>query len=127
MKEQVQLLKIVLDFLDQLSEEQLVLLIEKKARLKLETEKNPPKEPKTTEVDAAEVCKRLECCSTREEAMQYMAEVSLSKAGLKAVAKKYNISLGSKDRRDQIAEKIVENVVGSRLRFDALLNTDLKR
>lgn len=127
MKTQVQLLKIVFDFLDQLPEEQLALLIEKKARLKLETEKNPSKGSRTAEFDVEEVCKRLECCSTREEAMQYMTEVSLSRAGLKAVAKKYNIPLGSKDRSNQIAEKIIENVVGSRLRFDALLNTDLKR
>lgn len=42
-------------------------------------------------------------------------------------AKKYNIPLGSKETNSQIVEKIVENIVGSKLKFDVLLNTNLKQ
>lgn len=45
----------------------------------------------------------------------------------KSYCKRYNIPLGSKDTNVQIIDKLVENVVGSKLKFDALLNTDLKR
>lgn len=57
---------------------------------------------------------------------EYITNLHLIKKELKAIAKKYNIPLGSKETNEQIVEKIIENIVGSKLRFDALLNTDLK-
>lgn len=125
MKEQVQLLKIVFDFLDRLSEEQLQLLLSKKAKIKFEMEKEIINAP-TTQVCLEEVCSKIEAFTTREEAIEYINTLSLLKADLKIIAKKYNIPLGSKETNGQIVEKIIENVVGSKLKFDALLNTDLK-
>lgn len=125
MKEQVQLLKIVFDFLDRLSEEQLQLLLSKKAKIKFEMEKEIINAP-TTQVCLEEVCSKIEEFTTREEAIEYINTLSLLKADLKIIAKKYNIPLGSKETNGQIVEKIIENVVGSKLKFDALLNTDLK-
>lgn len=125
MKEQVQLLKIVFDFLDRLSEEQLQLLLLKKAKIKFEMEKEIINAP-TTQVCLEEVCSKIEAFTTREEAIEYINTLSLLKADLKIIAKKYNIPLGSKETNGQIVEKIIENVVGSKLKFDALLNTDLK-
>lgn len=125
MKEQVQLLKLIFDFLDRLSEEQLQLLLSKKAKIKLEVEKETENELHT-QICLDDVCCKIESFTTREEVMEYINEQSLFKADLKAIAKKYNIPLGSKDTNQQIVEKIVENVVGSKLRFHALLNTHLK-
>ncbi|MFG6367490.1 MAG: hypothetical protein K1W16_03525 [Lachnospiraceae bacterium] len=127
MKEQIQLFKIVFDFLDNLSEEELQLLISKKARLNLEIEKTITEESKPMHVCVEKICEKIEGFSTREDALEYITGLSLLKAELKAVAKKYDIHIGSKETNNQIAEKIIENVVGSKLRFDALLNTDLKR
>lgn len=124
MKDQVQLLKIVFDFLDRLSEEQLQLLLSKKAKIKLEMEKEI--NVSTTQVCLEEVCSKIEEFTSREEAIEYMNVLSLLKADLKVIAKKYNIPLGSKETNGQIVEKIIENVVGAKLKFDALLNTDLK-
>ena len=125
MKDQVELLKIVFDFLAHLSEEQLQLLLSKKAKIKLEIEKEKKDELKALD-SLEEICSKLEGFRTREKAMEYIMSLSLGKAGLKDIAKEYNIPLGSKDTNLQIIEKIIENVVGSRLKFDALLNTDLK-
>jgi hypothetical protein len=125
LKEQVQLLKLMFDFLDRLSEEQLQLLLTKKAKIKLEIEKEIMDDP-TTHICLEEVCSKIESYTTREEVVEYINGLSLLKVDLKAIAKKYNIPLGSKETNQQIVEKIVENVVGSKLRFDALLNTDLK-
>lgn len=80
----------------------------------------------TTHICLEEVCSKIESYTTREEVVEYINGLSLLKVDLKAIAKKYNIPLGSKETNQQIVEKIVENVVGSKLRFDALLNTDLK-
>ncbi|EOS29997.1 hypothetical protein C807_02391 [Lachnospiraceae bacterium 28-4] len=126
MKKQVRLLKIVFDFLEHLSEEQLELLISKRARLKLDIGREV-REEFTTEICIDEVCDEIEKFTTREEAKQYIEGLSLLKVDLKAIAKRYNIPLGSKDTNVQIIDKLVENVVGSKLKFDALLNTDLKR
>ncbi|MCM1201979.1 MAG: hypothetical protein NC312_12180 [Bacteroides fragilis] len=125
MKEQVQLLKTVFDFLDRLSEEQLQLLLSKKAKIKFEMEKEIINTP-ATQICLEEVCSKIEEFTTREEAIEYINTLSLLKADLKIIAKNYNIPLGSKETNGQIAEKIIENVVGSKLKFDALLNTDLK-
>jgi len=125
-KKQVRLLKIVFDFLEHLSEEQLELLISKRARLKLDIGREV-REEFTTEICIDEVCDEIEKFTTREEAKQYIEGLSLLKVDLKAIAKRYNIPLGSKDTNVQIIDKLVENVVGSKLKFDALLNTDLKR
>lgn len=127
MKEQIQLFKIIFDFLDNLSEEQLKLLIAKKARLNVEIEKTITEESKPIHICVEEICEKIEGFSTREDALEYITGLSLLKAELKAIAKKYDIPIGSKETNNQIAEKIIENVVGSKLRFDALLNTDLKR
>lgn len=126
MKDQVQLLKIVFDFLNNLSEEQLKLLIEKRARLNVEMEKTVTAKPEVS-IPVDEICERINGFSTREEALEYITGLSLLKSQLKAIAKKYDIPIGNKETNNQIAEKIVENVIGSKLRFDALLNTDLKR
>lgn len=121
----MQLFKLVFDFLDRLSEEQLHLLLTKKAKIKLEIEKETVIEP-TTQICLEEVCSKLECFTTREEAEQYIDGLSLLKTDLKYIAKKYNIPIKAKETNRQIVKKIVENVVGSKLRFDALLTANLK-
>ena len=133
MKDNIQLFKCVFDFLDHLSEEQLSLLINKKAKLKLELIKEQANEStkEITEIKGEQicienVCKHIESYMTREEAMEYLYNLQLLKNDLRSIAKHYNIPLGSKETNSQIMEKIIENVVGSKLRFDALLNTDLK-
>lgn len=125
MKEQIQLLKIIFDFLAHLTEEQINMLINKKAKLKLEIEKDVVSEPKS-KICIDEVCETIQEFTTREEATEYINQLALLKSDLKAIARKYNIPLGSKATNIQITEKIIENVIGSKLKFDALLSTDLK-
>lgn len=125
----MQLLKVVFEFLECLPEDQLKMLVAKKAKLylKMETEKEIKKvsEP-ITQNYLDDICKEIENFTTRGEAIEYINRLTLLKADLKIIAKKYNIPLGSKETNSQIVEKIVENIVGSKLKFDALLNTNLK-
>lgn len=126
----MQLLKVVFEFLECLPEDQLKMLVAKKAKLylKMETEKEIKKvsEP-ITQNYLDDICKEIENFTSRGEAIEYINRLTLLKADLKIIAKKYNIPLGNKETNSQIVEKIVENIVGSKLKFDALLNTNLKQ
>ena len=101
------------------------MLVSQKAKLRLEIEREMLNET-TTKICIDEVCDEIEKFTTREDAIEYISQLSLLKVDLKAIATKYNIPMGSKETNTQMIDKIVENVVGSKLRFDALLNTDLK-
>lgn len=124
MKDQIQLFKVVIDVLNQLSEEQLNDLVSKKARLRLEYPKKP-EESQSALMPIDEICVKLDAFQSREEAYAFFEGLTITKADLKNIAKQYNIPLASKDTNAQLIEKIIENVVGSKLRFDALLNTNL--
>ena len=124
LKEQIKMLKIVIDFLDGLSEEQLNKLLEKKAKIKIELvqeERN-----KKSNIDIEQICQDIEKFQDTAEAEQFLTKLNLVKFDLKLIAKHYEIPLNSKETNANITKKIVETVVGSKLRFDALLNTNLR-
>lgn len=102
------------------------MLVTKEARLSVEVEKIVIEKSKPIQINVEEICQRIEGYSTREDALEYINGLSLIKNDLKAIAKKYDIPIRNNETNNQIVEKIIENVVGSRLKFDALLNTDLK-
>lgn len=124
MKEQLKLFKILLDTIDRLSEEELSALLSGKAYLKFELSgEQKTNEPSHTIPDA--FLAQLESCHSRESAQKYFDEANFSKITLKAIAKHYSIPIGSKDTNSQIIDKIIEIVVGSKLKYDTLLNTNL--
>lgn len=131
MRKDLKLFKIVYDFLEQLTDEQLKLLVSDKAKLQLEIAEKalPPTEPVPLQmpVPLEEIRTKLENFSSREEATAYLEQLSLHKKELKAIAENNNIPLSSKETNEQMVKTIVENTVGAKLKFDALLNIDLKR
>lgn len=131
MRKDLKLFKIVYDFLEQLTDEQLKLLVSDKAKLQLEiTEKILPiaePVPLQMPIHLEEIRTKLENFSSREEATAYLEQLSLHKRELKAIAQNNNIPLSSKETKEQLIKTIVENTVGARLKFNALLNIDLKK
>ncbi|MGX7200766.1 hypothetical protein BCR22_08275 [Enterococcus plantarum] len=131
MKEQIQLMKLVFDTLNKLSTTQLDDLLAKKAQLKLiyPEEKKVKNEISNNEIDKIvnEISNELEQVDSRDKAESILNNRTINKQMLKLISKKYNISLNGKDSNTVIIEKIIENVVGSKIKFDALLNTDLKK
>lgn len=123
-KDEIKLIKIIADILDGLSEEQLAAILEKKARLKFEP---------TTVQKADEIVDELsndfyvqfEMCQSRESAQKLFDTSNFQKSTLKSIAKHYGVPVGSKDRNQQIVSKIIETVIGSKIKFDTLLNTNL--
>jgi len=98
MRKDLKLFKIVYDFLKQLTDEQLKLLVSDKAKLQLEiTEKNlPPVEPVPLQmpIPLEEIRTKLENFSSRKEAIAYLEQLSLHKKELKAIAQKLKTQLG---------------------------------
>jgi len=126
MKNDILLMKIVVDFLSQLDNSQIEDLLNKRARLKLEvTAKN--KAAITNEGSISEVCNSLEQKTSREDACSYLYTLNLNKTTLKLLVKHYNIPLASKATNTQMTDAIVEAVIGSKLRYDALYNTDFSK
>ena len=125
MKDTVTVLKLVIDFLDRLNENELYDIINHKAKLKLEYEKTKVSVDYDTE-RVSEICKKLETITIREEATEYLKSLNINKNTLKEIVRQYNIPCTSKDTNTELIVKIVESVVGAKLRFDALLNTNLE-
>ena len=125
MKESVAVLKIVCDFLDRCSEEDLVLLRTGKAKIKIEYQKE-----KTVHQEAntniSEILDEVTQLTTIEGAKAYFSEKRYNKAVLKKIAEKNNISVSSKETNEQIINRIIDILIGSKLRYDALLNMDTK-
>ncbi len=126
MKETISVLKIVLDFLNQLSDSELSDIMNKKAKLKLDYGSKANKIVDKENVKI--ICERLESLTTRECAFEYLKEFEADRNLLKSIAKEYKIPFTSKDKdsNKELVEKIIEGVVGAKLRFDALLNTKLE-
>ncbi|HBJ1648789.1 TPA: hypothetical protein LA462_003337 [Clostridium botulinum] len=126
MKETIMTLKVIVDFLSQLTEEQISDIINNKAKLKLEYRK--AKDNKKSDIKGIrEICKKLENINSRDEGIKYLKSLNIRKNELKAIGKEYNIPFTTRDTNAQLIDKIIEGLVGAKLRFDALLNTNLSK
>lgn len=136
MKDTVTVMNFIFNFLDKLSESELKDVVNNKVELKLERKDIPKpitkKDTKKTSSnnllsnEIKDICDGLETMVSREVAKDYLEKQNITKANLKAIASKYNIHVTTKDTNSKLIAKIVEGVVGSKLRFDALLDTELK-
>jgi len=124
MKDTVALLKVIFDFLSSLSDEQLRNLIEKKIKLRIDNQKQLEPEKKTVP-DVGEICAKLNIFTTKEQARDLFNNIVADKPTLKEIAKHYSIPVLSNDTNAQLVDKIIENVVGAKMKFDTLLNTKI--
>lgn len=128
MNSSVSLIKVVFDFLSSLDDSQIEDLINKKVQLKLEP--NRGKKASMPEIDEnaiGEICEVLEKETTRENARFYLTEKNPNKATLKSLVKHYKIPMTSKATNQQMIDAIIEAVIGSKIRYDALYNTNLTK
>lgn len=132
MNSNILLMKIVFEFLNGLDDSQIEDLINKKVCLKLQPtlEHDKGKEtsiPETDEYSIDPICTTLEEKMTRDDARVYLTEMGLNKATLKLLVKHYKIPLTSKATNPQMIDAIIEAVVGSKIRYEALYNTNLTK
>ena len=128
MKKIIGILSKVMSNLSLLSDEELEQLLNGKARLRYEIiEKKCAKLDKGVKEDFLEVKNKLNSMKSRESALIYLSELNLKKSDILKIASEYEISLPVKDKNGVLIEKLIENVVGSKLRFDSLLDMNLKK
>lgn len=132
MNSNVLLIKIVFEFLNSLEDSQIEDLINKKVCLKLAPNLEPDKKKETSipqidECSISLICTALEGKTTRDDARAYLAEMGLNKAALKLLVKHYKIPLTSKATNAQMIDAVIEAAVGSKIRYEALYNTNLTK
>lgn len=154
MKDAVKLTKLICDFLNGLSEEEISALLENEARLKVEFsarktcvfcdcslgEVERTEAIYETEVNGAihrtadkaiklpdSFFQELDSLDSREKAQELFKQSAFCKAQLVEIARHYSIPVTTKDRNAQIVDRIIESVVGSKLKHETLLTANLHR
>lgn len=130
MKDAICIAKIVVNFLERLSEEQIDDLLNNKARLKFEaiSDKkagNKGKEEEDTLYHSEKlngVKEKINAFTSTDEARGYFESMAFTKKELKAIANMYEMPVANSDTNRALAEKLIKNLVGSRIRFDTLLS-----
>lgn len=122
-KDYITIIKIIIDFIDQLTEEQISELILKKAKLKIE--KTGAKKS-INNFDIDEITQKLDSFENRLEATEYISSISPNVDLLRQLSKHYSISNYSKLKSQDMIEKIIAATVGTKERHKALYETNLK-
>jgi hypothetical protein len=121
----VKILRTLASAIDNLDEEQLDLLIAGKARIAILPTDKPKGSASTSTLDQTELISRLSACSDREQARAILMEAT-NKDVLTAFAKTQKIYVAKHDRRDDIENKIIEFIVGAKLRTEAIQTLNMK-
>lgn len=127
------ILQIVSNLLNSLSDDQYNELLNGNGKLvyKENTKKisrGQEKLQKTDDISYESLGEKIRLCKTREEAFQVIRnEPSLkTKSELIKLAHILEVHIIKRDTREKIEEKIVESVVGSKIRFETIKNINLK-
>ncbi|MPM36656.1 hypothetical protein SDC9_83255 [bioreactor metagenome] len=129
-KEQIlELVSLALRTIAQLSEKEVNSLLNKEATLVVKSVKGQGR--KINKVDTKEfghIEKHTQVISnfnTRGEAQAYLGSVKLKKEELIILSKLMSVHINKSDKKEEIINKIIESVVGSKLRVEAIKNTIL--
>jgi hypothetical protein len=120
--------------LEEMSEADFQRLLNGSGFLKFATlspKRNKRKTSETSRMSAVELrtlIQRLQQCQSRDEVRQYLHEDPRAplKDNLEQLTKLVNVHVNKHDRREAIEDKIVESVVGVKLRSEAILGLNLK-
>lgn len=130
----VRLLHSLADAVEQMSEFEVEQLIAGSTGLRVPSSKRKQTTGKTGEnsslspQELESLIDDLQKCATREDVRQLLhhnKQVS-TKANLTRLAKMLKVHVNKHDRREAIEDKVIEAVIGVRLRSDAILGLNLK-
>lgn len=129
------ILEIIIELLDNISDKQFTKLLKGEGRL-VYIEKETHKKSKNLKDENVQINdsvyeklgNKIKLCKTREEAFDIMKNEPLikTKNNLLKLSEIMQIYANKKDKRERIEEKIVESLVGSKIRSDAIRNLSLK-
>ncbi len=111
--------------IDSLDQEEVDQLITGKGRLTFTPTEKPRKNDSTVPDDYGAVWLKLNDCKDRDEARQVLSSIA-SRDALASFARKQKIHVTKQDRRGDIVNKLIEFVIGGKLRTDAIRTLNLK-
>lgn len=108
--------------LQALTPEQRLAIADGSAKLKLVVEAPTLKKemPIVTSVKTDELRSKLEQCKSRDEARAILGELKMSKKELQRVSRELDLPVPRDDDTERLVDRIVESVVGFRLRSMAI-------
>ena len=121
----INLIKVFLDSVLQMTEEDKSNLLNGKGKLVVIEEKKED----NTDMDLVSVCEKLSSFETREEAVEFFAKNTplTLKTSLIKLASLLSVYINKRDNKDKIIEKIIESTVGAKIRSKAIEDTDMSR
>jgi hypothetical protein len=113
---------VVIDSLDQETVDQLMA---GKVRLTITPTDKPRKKDNALSNDSEALWQKLNECNDRDEARQILGSIPRRDA-LASFAKAQKIHVTKQDRREDIENKLIEFVIGGKLRTEAIQTLNLK-
>lgn len=115
-----------INFLDKLSEEEKLALKVGELKIKYSTIRDAnASEKKVDCLDIGMIVEKLKSLNTREETNEYLNLLALKRDSLERIIRELDLPYNKKDRIDKMKEKIVEGIVGFRLRSEAIQSNSL--
>lgn len=108
-----------------MGEEEVELLLAGKGKLTFTPSEKPKNQQVEPSADHAALMSKLNDCKDRDEARQVLQSVA-TKEALTSLAKAQKLHVTKNDRREDIENKIIEFVIGAKLRTEAIQTLNLK-
>lgn len=119
------LLRIFVATIESLDQQQFDLLIAGKARLTLTPHRRSKEAGVTPPIDHTSILERLNDTKDRVEARRILGEIG-TRDELERFARALKVHVVKHDRRDDIEAKVIEFVIGGRLRTEAIKSLNLR-
>ena len=120
----MKLMRIFVSTIESLDQDQVDQLMNGKAKLTVLTSSRA-KDVRQPLVDQSEVMTQLNDCKDRTEAHQILSAIK-SRDALASFAKSLKVHVVKHDRREDIESKVIEFVIGGKLRTEAISSLNLK-
>jgi hypothetical protein len=125
----LEVMNLAIGTIAELSEDKIKALLRKEAVFAVKYIKKEEKKIKSSDIKEFEnMQKYIETLSnfnSREDAIAYLNSLKLNKEKLIILAKTLSVCISKGNRKEEIINKIVEFVVGSKLRVEAIRNGSL--
>lgn len=120
------LFRLFASLIENLSDEEIDNLLSDKGILVYKSVSNHKAEQKApSSLDKEEILKKLNECKDREEARSVLSNIP-NKEILTAIAKSLKVHVVKYDRREDIENKLIEFVIGAKLRTEAIHSLNMK-
>jgi len=118
-------LRAIAGALESLNDQELEALVAGKGRLVYMADDQVSEVDSRPIVDTEPLQTRLNSCKSREEGRDVLSNIS-NKEALASLARSLRIHVAKHDRREDIESKIVEAVIGAKLRSEAIQSLNMK-